>query len=391
MRISNRLQRIKPSATMAVSAKAMDLRAQGREILSLSVGEPDFPTPQHICEAAKTALDEGFTRYTQVPGIPELRDAVVAYFKRFYGVDAIREATIVTNGGKQSLFNLFQAILDPGDEVLVPAPYWVSYPAMIRLAGGEPVPVPTAAGHSFKVRASDLDKYCTDKTRALVINTPSNPTGSHYTQAELDDIVSYALDQGLFILSDEIYDQLIYPDAKPASLAHWFAKASEQVAVINGLAKSFAMTGWRVGYTLAHPDLIAAMSKIQGQSTSNICSIAQKAALAALTGPWDDVERMRDAFARRRDLAMDIVSSWPNVICPRPDGAFYIFPEVHAYYTSETPDSTSLCTKLLEEAGVALVPGAAFGDDRCVRISYAVDDETLIKAMEKVAKVLMRA
>jgi aspartate aminotransferase len=388
MHISQRLQQLKPSATLAVSAKAMDLRAQGREILSLSVGEPDFATPDHVCEAAKQAIDQRFTRYTQAPGIPELRQAVADYFGRFYGVDAPMEAAIVTNGGKQALFNLFQALVDPGDEVLVPAPYWVSYPAMIQLAGGVPVAVETTADNDFKVTVEQLDRAATPKSRVLMLNSPSNPTGVHYAPEELDALVEWALDKGLFVISDEIYDQLIYEPAKPASLAAWWDKKPEQVAVVNGLAKSFAMTGWRVGYALAHPDLIKALTKIQGQSTSNICSIAQKAALAALTGSWEPVETMRKAFAKRRDLAMEIVSSWPDVVCPRPDGAFYIFPDVHAHYDAKSPDSASLCTRLLEEAGVALVPGSAFGADHCVRFSYAVDEATLETAMGKVAKAL---
>lgn len=386
--ISDRMKQIKPSATMAVSAKAMDLRAQGREIISLSVGEPDFSTPTHICDAAMKAIEEGFTRYTQVPGIPELREAVAGYFKRYYDVDAPMEATIVSNGGKQALYNIFQCILNDGDEVLVPAPYWVSYPAMVQLAGGVPVPVPTEAENDFKFTVADLEKNITSKTKALIINSPSNPTGVHFSADELDELADFAISKGLFIISDEIYDQLIYPPAKHLSMAVWWEKHQDHVAVVNGLAKSFASTGWRVGYTLAHPDLVKQMSKLQGQSTSNICSIAQKAALAALTGPRDHLRLMRTTFERRRDLVMDILGSWKNVVCPKPQGAFYVFPRVDSYYTSDAPDSASLCTKLLEEAGVALVPGAAFGDDRCVRISYATSDEVLMRALDKIGRVL---
>jgi len=388
MRISRKLLQLKPSATLAVSSKAMDLRAQGREIISLSVGEPDFRTPEHICQAAKQAIDDGFTRYTQVQGIPEARQAVAGYFKEHYGVEASSEATILSNGGKQALYNLFQALLDPGDEVIVPAPYWVSYPAMIQLADGVPVPVTTTVANNYKVTVEDIEKALTDKTRAIVINSPSNPTGAHYTAAELDAVAGFCIAKGLFIISDEIYDQLVYAPALRLSLAGWWQKHPEQVAVVNGLAKSYAATGWRVGYALAHPDLIKALSKIQGQSTSNICSIAQKAAIAALTGPHEPLDEMRATFARRRDLTMDIVGRWPGVECPRPDGAFYVFPKVNAYYKDDAKDSTTLCTKLLEEAGVALVPGAAFGDDACVRISYATSDELLIKGLEKVARVL---
>ncbi len=389
MRISKKLSRIKPSATLAISGKAMELRAQGREIISLSVGEPDFPTPRHIREAAKQAVDEGFTRYTQVPGIPELRAAVAGYFATHYGVSAGPEATIVTNGGKQSLYNLLQALLDPGDKVLIPAPYWVSYPAMVQLADGDPVTVPSSADNGFKITPDDLDRAWTPGVRAMFLNSPSNPTGAHYSQLEMDALADWAMAKDVFIIADEIYDQLVYSPAVPASLAPYWKRHPEHVAVCNGLAKSFAMTGWRVGFTLAHPDLVKAMSKVQGQSTSNINSIAQKAAVAALTGPMDEVKRMREAFARRRDLVLGIIESWPGVVCPKPDGAFYVFPDISALYTDAMPDSTATCTMLLDKAGVAAVPGAAFGDDRCVRFSYALDDQTLVTALEKVGKVIV--
>lgn len=371
-----------------MNAKAQELKAQGKAVISLAVGEPDFPTPEHIKDAAKAALDANFTKYTPVPGIPELRDAVAGYFKRFYAVDAPREAVIVSNGGKHALFNLFLSLLNTGEEVLIPAPYWVSYPDMVLLAGGVPVAVPTDIEDDFLVSVEALEKARTPGSRILVLNSPSNPTGCCYSREQLDAIMAWAVRRNIFVISDEIYDQLVYPPATPASCAGWWARHPENVAVVNGLAKSFAMTGWRVGYCLAHPDLIKAQSKIQGQSTSNICSIAQKAAVAALTGSFDQVEAMRAAFMRRRDLAMEIVSSWPGVRCPRPDGAFYLFPDVSACYTSAIPDSTTLCTHILERALVALVPGSAFGDDRCVRFSYALDDDTLIRALEAVGKAL---
>ncbi len=390
MRIASRLSRVKPSATMAVNAKALELKAQGREVISLSVGEPDFPTPENIVQAAKDALDQGFTRYTQVSGIPELREAVAGYFKQHYGVTAAKEHTIVTNGGKQALFNLFQALLNPGDEVLIPAPYWVSYPDMVLLAEGTPVPVATEPENNFKLRVEDLDKAVTGNTRILIINSPSNPTGCHYSREELDTLMEYAIGKGLFVISDEIYDLLVYPPAQSVSLSPWWEKYPEQVAVVNGLAKSCAATGWRIGYALAHPDLIKALGKLQGQCTSNVCSFAQRGALAALTQPMDKLDEMRGAFQKRRDLALSVIKEWPRVTCPTPDGAFYLFPRVDAYYNEKTPDSTTLCTLLLEEAGVALVPGAAFGDDRCIRISYAVNETTLRNALEKIEKVLLR-
>ncbi|WP_027191022.1 pyridoxal phosphate-dependent aminotransferase [Fundidesulfovibrio putealis] len=389
MRISLKLSRIQPSATLAMNAKAQELKAQGKAVISLAVGEPDFPTPEHVKDAAKAALDANFTRYTPVPGIPDLRDAVAGYFTRFYGVTPPREAVIVSNGGKQVLYNLFMALLNPGEEVLIPAPYWVSYPDMVLLAGGKPVPVPTEPEDDFLVSVEALDKACTPGTRVLVLNSPSNPTGCCYNKAQLDAIMEWAIRRNVFVISDEIYDQLVYAPSEPASCIGWWEKHPENVAVVNGLAKSFAMTGWRIGYGVAHPDLVKAQSKIQGQSTSNVCSFAQKGAVAALTGSFEYVEMMRANFQRRRDLAMKIVSGWPGVKCPNPGGAFYLFPDVSACYTDKTPDSASLCTRILEEALVALVPGSAFGDDRCIRFSYAVDDETLIKALEAVGKVLL--
>ncbi|MDO9582159.1 MAG: pyridoxal phosphate-dependent aminotransferase [Desulfomicrobium sp.] len=388
MKLAQRITRIKPSATLTINTKAQELRAAGRQIVSLAVGEPDFRTPEHVCDAAKVALDQGFTRYTPVPGIPELRTAVAAYFKTFYGVDAAMENVVVTNGGKQSLYNLFQVLLDPGDEVIIPAPYWVSYPALVQLADGVSVFVTTEPENAFLVSVEQLEAARTPRTRCLVMNTPSNPTGCHYTQAQLDAIAAWAVEKGVFVISDEIYDQLVYAPARPASLAPWWQRHPENFAVVNGLAKSFAMTGWRVGYTLAHADLIKAMTKIQGQSTSNICSIAQKAALAALTGGWDCLAPMLAAFVRRRDLGLSMIRAWGNVVCPEPAGAFYLFPQVDWYYTPQVPDSTALCGLLLEKAGVALVPGAAFGDDRCIRISYALDDETLAGCLDRIGQVL---
>jgi aspartate aminotransferase len=388
MKLAQRITSIKPSATLTINTKAQELRAAGRQIVSLAVGEPDFRTPEHICDAAREALAQGFTRYTPVPGIPELRTAVSAYFRDFYGVESAMENVVVTNGGKQSLYNLFQVLLDPGDEVIIPAPYWGSYPAMVQLAGGASVFVATEPENDFLVGVEQLEAARTPRTRCLIMNTPSNPTGCHYSQEQLDAIAAWAVDKGVFVISDEIYDQLVYAPAGPASLAPWWQRHPEGFAVVNGLAKSFAMTGWRVGYTLAHVDLVKAMIKIQGQSTSNICSIAQKAALAALTGGWECLTPMREAFVRRRDLALARVRAWGDVVCPEPAGAFYLFPQVDAFFTPEVPDSTALCSLLLEKAGVALVPGAAFGDDRCFRISYALDDETLAKCLDRVGQVL---
>lgn len=391
MRIARKIQSIPPSATLAVNAKAQELAAQGRKIISLAVGEPDFPTPDFVCQAAKDALDQGFTRYTPVPGIPALRQAVATYFGDIVGQEIPLEATMASNGGKHALYNLLQALIDPEDEVLIPAPYWVSYPPMVLLAQGRPVTVPSTPENNFLVSPQDLDQAFSPKARVLLLNSPSNPTGCHYDQDQLDALVGWAMERDIFVISDEIYDRLVYPPAGPSSAVRWWTRFPDRVAVVNGLSKTMAMTGWRIGYVLAHPDLIKAMVRIQGQSTSNVCSIVQKAALvalAALTGPSDFIKQMHETFVRRRDLALSRITSWPGVICPKPDGAFYLFPRMDGFYSKAIPDSAAMCTHVLENAGVALVPGSAFGDDRCVRFSYAVDDDTLRTALELVQKAL---
>ena len=388
MQISERLSSIKPSLTLSVNSKALELREKGVDVISLAVGEPDFPTPKHVCEAAKDAIDANFCRYTAVPGIMELRKAAGAYFEKQYATPVPPEAIVIGAGGKHCIFNFLQATINPGDRVLIPAPYWLSYPDMVTLAGGVPVPVNAGPERGFKVSPEMLASAAGPGTKLLILNSPSNPTGAVYDEGELGAIMDWAMDNGIFVLSDEIYDQLVFPPARMASAISYFAKYPEMVAVLNGLSKSYAMTGWRVGFLAAHPDLIRKISSMQGHSTSNICSIAQKAALAALTGPDDCIREMRGAFMRRRDTALSIIGEWPWAVCPRPDGAFYLFVDVHACYGGQVRDSTELCTWLLEKAHVALVPGAAFGDDKCIRFSYAVADDVLVKALDSVGGVL---
>lgn len=387
MKFAERMQKIKPSATMAMNTKTMELKAQGIQVISLSVGEPDAATPLYIREAAKKAIDENFSKYTPVNSIPELRQAVCHYFKRLHGVNAKPENVILTNGGKQSLVDTMFALLNDGEDVLLPCPYWTSYPDMIRIAGGNPVLVPSSAARDFHIDTGDLEKAVTPKTRMLIFNSPSNPTGAAYTQKEMDAILEWCLARDIFVIADEMYNLLVY-DGAPISAATWWEKHPESVAVINGLSKSFAMPGWRVGYTLAHAELIKQCSKLQVQTTSHICSIAQKAAVAALDGPYDSIEEMRLSFLRRRDMAMAEIASWPGVICPKPAGAFYLFPDVSALFSPEMPDATAVCTHLLEKARVACVPGDAFGDPRCIRLSYAVSDEVLMEALRRMKKAL---
>ena len=390
MQISDRLSSIKPSLTLSVNSRALELKAQGIAVTSLAVGEPDFPTPKHVCEAAKAAIDDNFCRYTAVPGIPELRKAAGAYFEKTYGVPVAMESIVIGAGGKHCLYNFMQATLNPGDEVLVPAPYWLSYPDMVMLTGATPVPVLAGPEQGFKVTPAMLEAHTTDKTKLLILNSPSNPTGAVYTEAEFTAIMDWAIARGLFVLSDEIYDQLVFAPAKMTSAISWFARYPEQVAVLNGLSKSYAMTGWRVGFLAAHPTLIKKISAMQGHSTSNICSIAQKAGLAALTGSMECVDKMREAFVRRRDLAMKIIEGWPFAICPKPDGAFYLFLDVSRCYGGSVKNSTELCTLLLDKAHVAVVPGAAFGDDKCIRFSYAVGDEVLKGALQNIGAELAK-
>lgn len=391
MQISDRLSLVQPSATLAVNTRAQELRAQGIEVTSLAVGEPDFPTPAHIREAAKAAIDDNFTRYTAAAGIPELRRAAGEYFARQYATPVAPESILVGAGGKQCLYTFFQATINPGDEVLLPSPYWVSYPDMVRLAGGVPVPVHAGAERGFKVTPLMLENHVTDKTRFLILNSPSNPTGAVYSDREFMQIMRWALARNIFVVSDEIYDQLVFEPARMTSAITWFAHCPELVAVLNGLSKSYAMTGWRVGYMAAHPELVRKMAALQGHSISNVCSVAQKAALAALNGPDDCVVEMREAFRRRRDLALRIVDTWPGAVCPRPDGAFYLFVDVSGLYREGgIADSAALCSHLLDEAHVGLVPGAAFGDDNCIRLSYAVADDVLEDALRRVGRALER-
>ena len=390
MKLSRRINNLAPSATLAMTSRARTMKAEGRDVLSLTVGEPDFSTPDYIGEAAKKAIDEHFTRYTAEPGIVELRDAVCGYFKSSYGVTAKSENIIMTNGGKQGLYNLFLCLLDPGDEVLIPAPFWVSYPAMVELADGKPVVVSAPAEAGFKVTPEQLEKHRTPKTRCLVLNSPSNPSGACYTKAEADALAKWALDNKVVLLADEIYDQLVYAPAEQVTFSSWWEKYPENFAICGGVSKTYAMTGWRVGHVLCATELAKAMTRLQGQTTSNVCSIAQKAALAAYNGGLDAVAEMRKAFQRRRDLAYEVISSWKDVYCPLPGGAFYIFPDMHGLYTAAIPNSMSLCEQLLEKAGVALVPGGPFGDDNCVRISYAVSDAMLAEALDRIGKFLYK-
>ncbi len=385
---SRRITSIKPSATLSINAKAGELRRAGKEVISLAVGQPDFAPPPSVVEGVEEALKRGLAKYTPAAGMPEVLDAIASYYNAYYSAGVEGKNVIITNGGKQGLYNLMQILLDEGDEVLIPAPYWLSYPDMVILAGGNPVLVPTEAERNFMVTPQDLEKKYTARSRILILNTPSNPTGCHYSQDVFDEICNWALSRGLFVISDEIYDQLVYPPAGPTSIAKWLGEFPGQVAIVNGLAKSFAIPGWRVGYVISHEDVIKNLSKLQGQSTSNVCVLAQMATLKGLTSDMSFLEDNRRTFMKRRDYIVERISQWKGVICPRPAGAFYVFPRVDVFYRGDIKGSTALCEFLLEEAQVALVPGVAFGDDRCIRFSYAVDISILEKALDRIEKAL---
>ncbi|HIW00704.1 MAG TPA: pyridoxal phosphate-dependent aminotransferase [Candidatus Desulfovibrio intestinipullorum] len=388
MQISNRLAQIKPSLTLAMNAKALELKEQGVMVTSLAIGEPDFPTPRHICEAAKAAIDANFCRYTAVPGIMELRKAVVNYFRNQYDLEADVSNVLVSAGGKHALYNYFITVLNPGDEVIIPAPYWVSYPDMVRLVDAVPVFISATSESHFKINAEQVRAAITPKTKLLILNSPNNPTGAVYTAEELDAIMKVAIDAGIMVIADEMYDQLVFEPAEMCSVSPYVAKYPEQVSILGGVSKSFAMTGWRMGYLVSHPDIIKKATVMQGQTTSSISSITQKAALAALTGPMDCIAEMRKAFHRRRDLALKIIGTWPFAVCPKPDGAFYLFVDVHKCYGPKASNSLELCKYLLEKLHVALTPGIAFGDDNCVRFSYAVSDEVLQESVTRVGEAL---
>ena len=380
VRIASRLTPIKPSITLAVTAKAARLKAEGVDVVSFGAGEPDFDTPDHIKEAARTSLAKGVGKYTEVAGIAALRKAIAAEMSRVHGCAIAPEHVLVSCGAKHSLYNLFMALIDPGDEVIIPAPYWVSYPDMVMLAGGKPVIVAGRAEDDFAVTADQVAAACTPKTRAIVLNNPSNPTGAVYTRAQIEALAKVVVERDLLVISDDIYRSLVYAGATYVSIAGLSQALADRTILVDGVSKTYAMTGWRIGYTAVTPALapvIKAMSTIQGQSTSNPTHIAQIATLAALTGPQDCVETMRRAFDERRTEMVKLLRAIPGVTCREPKGAFYAFPDVSAHVGKTTPEGkrlatdVELCDWLLEAGKVAVVPGSGFGAPGHVRLSYA--------------------
>lgn len=390
MNLSEKIQRLEPSVTLAAAAKAKALKAQGRDILSLTVGEPDFATPENIQEAAIKAIKNGkASYYTPSAGIPELRQAVVAYLKQNYGVDYAPSQTIVTDGAKFALYALFQTILDPADEVIIPVPYWVSYGEQVKLAEGKPVFVKGEERNGFKVTVSQLEQVRTAKTKAIIINSPSNPTGMIYEKNELQAIGEWAVKNDILIVADDIYGRLVYNGNEFTPIATISEAIRQQTIIINGVSKTYAMTGWRIGYAVGNQEIINGMIAIASQSTSNPTAVSQYAAVEALTGTQDTVEEMRSAFEERLNIIYPLVSNLPGVTINKPQGAFYLFPNVkQTMAICGYENVTRWVEDLLEETGVALVTGEGFGAPENVRMSYAADLGTLEEAVRRIARFI---
>lgn len=393
--VSDRAKKIKPSPTLAIDSKAKAMKAAGIDVISFGVGEPDFDTPENVKEAAARAMKEGFTKYTAVGGIDALKDAIIDKLSADNGLSYTREEIIVSSGAKHSLYNIAQALYGPGDEVIIPSPYWVSYPDQVLLNDATPVFVKTFEEDSFRVRPEALKESITPKTKALILNSPSNPTGMIYDRETLEKIAELALRHDFFIVSDEIYEKLVYDGAVHVSVASLDRDVRDRTVVVNGLSKSHAMTGWRIGYAAARAEIVKAMTNIQSQSTSNPTSITQKAAVEALRGPQDFVGAMRREFDARRRYLVGELNKIEGIRCVMPEGAFYAFPNTAAIYGKRFGDRTirssaDLALYLLEEANVAVVHGAAFGDDNYMRLSYATSLEDIRRGIERIREALDR-
>ena len=394
-KLSNRLNRLAPSATLAMSQKSAEMKAQGIDVINMSVGEPDFNTPDHIKTAAKKAVDDNWSRYSPVPGYADLREAIVAKLKNENGLDYTTDEILVSNGAKQSVCNAVMALVDDGEEVIIPTPYWVSYPQMVLLAGGEPVFVNAGFEQNFKITPEQLEKAITPKTRMLILCSPSNPTGSVYSKEELKSLAEIILKhEDLYVLADEIYEHINYI-GHHASIAQ-FPGMKERTIIINGVSKAYAMTGWRIGYMAAPQWIVKGCNKLQGQYTSGPCSVSQKAAVAAYVESQQCVEEMRVAFERRRDLIVELARQISGLEVNKPEGAFYLFPKCSSFFGKKTAEGREIATSsdlamyLLEEAHVATVGGDAFGDAECFRMSYATSDDNIREAMKRIAAALAK-
>ncbi|MFG2246866.1 pyridoxal phosphate-dependent aminotransferase [Spirillospora sp. NPDC048823] len=396
-RISKRIAAISESATLAVDAKAKALKAAGRPVIGFGAGEPDFPTPDYIVEAAVTACRvPRFHKYTPAGGLPELRAAIAEKTERDSGYTVEAAQVLVTNGGKQAVYEAFAALLDPGDEVIVPTPYWTTYPESIKLAGGVPVDVVADETTGYKVSVEQLEAARTGRTKVLLFVSPSNPTGAVYSRAEIEAIGRWADGHGLWVITDEIYEHLVYGDAEFHSMPVVVPELADRTLVLNGVAKTYAMTGWRVGWMVGPADVVKAAANMQSHATSNVANVSQAAALAAVTGDLSAVAQMRKSFDRRRKTIVRMLNEIPGVVCPEPEGAFYAYPSVKALLGKEIRGkrpgtSVELASLILEEAEVALVPGEAFGTPGYFRLSYALGDDDLVEGVSRVAKLLAEA
>lgn len=392
--LSNRLNRLAPSATLAMSQKSSEMKAQGIDVINMSVGEPDFMTPDHIKEAGKKAIDDNYSKYSPVPGYPALRNAIVAKLKKENGLDYKTSEVIVGTGGKQGVCNSILALVNPDDEVIIPAPYWVSYPQMVKLAGGTPVIIRAGFEQNFKITPDQLEAAITPKTKMLILCSPSNPTGSVYTQEELDELAKVVLKHDdLFVLSDEIYEHINYVGFS-ASIAS-YPGMKDRVIICNGVSKAYAMTGWRLGWVAAPEWIVKGINKLQGQYTSGTSSVSQMAAVTAYNSSQDRVEKMRAAFERRRDLIVKLAKEIPGFEVNVPQGAFYLFPKISSFFGKSDGkrtinNSTDFALYLLEVGHVATVGGDAFGDPDCFRMSYATSDENIKEAMRRIKEVVSR-
>jgi aspartate aminotransferase len=394
--ISKIVQALEPSATLAMAAKARELKTAGRPVFDFSVGEPDFTTPEHICQAAAAAMKAGHTHYTQASGIPELRSAVAKQYEQTHGLKYAPQQVVVSNGAKHSLHNVFTVLCDPGDEVIIPAPYWVSYAELVKLTGGVPVIVPTEEARDFKLTVQQLRASITPRTKSLLLCSPSNPTGSTYTPEELGALADIVLERNLVAISDEIYERLLYGGQRFASFATLRPGLAERTVLVNGVSKTYAMTGWRIGWTLSPDNIAKAMADLQSQETSNPSSISQYAALAAITGPQDCVSQMLAEFAKRREYVLQRIKQIPGFTCGQVTGAFYAFINIQkhlgrSYGGVQINTSADWCLRLLEQQGVAAVMGSAFGAEGYVRISFATDLNTLSAGFDRIAEFVASA
>ena len=382
IKLAARVGEVTPSITLAIAAKAKAMKAEGIDVCSLSTGEPDFDTPEHIKAAAKQALDAGKTKYGPVAGEPQLKAAIARKLLSDNNLNYQPENILVTNGGKHSLYNLMMAAIDPGDEVIIPAPYWLSYPEMVKLASGKPVIVRTDASTGYKITPEQLTRAITPKTKLFVLNSPSNPTGMVYTRAEIKALAEVIVDRDILVVADEIYEKIIYDGAQHVSIGSLGKEIFDRTLISSGFAKAYSMTGWRIGYLAGPIELIKATSTIQGHSTSNVCTFAQYGAISALESSQESVEKMRQAFAQRRQVIFELLDAVPGISCIKPDGAFYMFVNI----SKTGMNSLEFCDAFLEQQQVAVIPGIAFGADDHIRLSYATDLGTIKKAVERLDK-----